>query len=117
VEAAPLSSALWASLGRHPRGDRECPRPHPAPLADWPPKERASPCAASPSTEGEGGAGGHPPQTRIFCALPKPATWVSWPLTRGDSGLRVSVVWGGCPPVPPVSSTRWRWRDCADRRV
>src|SRR5207244_10474543 len=45
---------------------------------------------------------GHPPWTRIFCALPKRRTGVSWPLTRRSNGLRVSVVHGGCPlPHPP----------------
>src|SRR5439155_20014455 len=51
---------------------------------------------------GGGWGRGHPPWTRIFCALSKRRTGVSWPLTRRSRGLRVSVVHGGCPLLRPA---------------
>ena len=41
----------------------------------------------------EGGAGGFPPRTHIFCALPERATEVSWPDTSGGAGCE--SVWSG----------------------
>src|SRR6266851_954693 len=46
------------------------------------------------SPSGGGWGRGHPPWTRIFCALPKRRTRFSWPVTSGLCGLRVSVVRG-----------------------
>ena len=48
------------------------------------------------------GLGGFPPQTRIFCGDSRSLR----PLSRGGlewpRGMRLSVVWGGKPPTPPV---------------
>src|SRR6266540_6451373 len=55
---------------------------------------------------GEGGAGGRPPGTHIFCADSRRRTPpISWPHPDAAARPRVSVVSGGRPPVSPVETT------------
>src|SRR5712691_82910 len=74
---APRAAARW-QIGRHWHRDSEVHR-----------------------RTAEGGAGGFPPRTHIFCALPKRKSEISWPLTSGRDGMRVSVVRGGNPQHRP----------------
>ncbi len=80
---------------------------HRPPLSPALPMRRQARATPLGAPRGGGRGRGHPPWTRIFCALPKRKTRISWPLKSAQAGSESAWSAGDAPaPTRRTAGTR-----------